>query len=285
MLSFAISALLLSVDGQLRTVRLGMIGITILIVALISSAPAFAANDALRAKCLDARNSPDQTIQSCTLIIDDRTEVAAEKFTAYLRRARAHFAKQDWDHSIIDYNSAIRLFPDVAGAYNERGAAYGRKGDRERAISDYSTAIRIVPGYSLAYSNRGLAHYKNEAYDLAIADFDEAIRLDPKYSVAYNGRGVAYSKKGDHRKAIADFNEAIHLNGFYANAFNNRSIAYANIGNFDQAIRDLRAAIQLKDNPNFYNELAWTYFRAGQAMAGLPYADHAVRLNPSYANA
>lgn len=256
-----------------------------LIVALIGIAPTFAGNNAARDKCLDARNNPDQTIQNCTPIIDGATEKAAEKFAAYFRRARAQFAKQDWDNSIADYNSAIQLLPDVAEAYNERGAAYDRKGDRERAISDYSTAIRIGPGNALAYGNRGLAHYKNEAYDLAIADFDEAIRLDPQYSVAYNGRGVAYSKKGDHRKAIADFTEAIRLKGFYANAYNNRGIAHANIGNFTQAIADLKIAVQIEDNPKFYNELAWTYFRAGQARDGLPYADRAVRLNPSYANA
>ena len=52
-----------------------------LIAVLISAVPAFAANDAVRTKCLNARNSPDQTIQSCTLI-DDTTEVAAEKFAA-----------------------------------------------------------------------------------------------------------------------------------------------------------------------------------------------------------
>jgi regulator of sirC expression with transglutaminase-like and TPR domain len=130
-----------------------------------------------------------------------------------------------------------------------------------------------------------LAHYKAGAYDLAIADFDEAIRLNPQYSIAYNGRGVAHSKKSDHRRAIADFSEAIRLNGLYANAYNNRGIAHASIGDFDQAITDVRAAVRIDPNPHFYNELAWTYLRAGRASDGLPYAEHALRLNPNYANA
>lgn len=256
-----------------------------LITALVGIAPAVAGDEATKAKCLQASGDPDQTILSCTPIIDDATEPVAEKLAAYLRRARARFAKQEWNDSILDYDSALQLRPDVAEAYNERGAAYDRKGDRERAISDYSTAIRLDPTHSRAYGNRGLAYYKNGTYDLAIADFDEAIRLNPKYSVAYNGRGVAHSKKGDHQKAIADFSEAIRLNGFYANAYNNRGRANAIVGDFDQAIADLKVAVELEDNASFYNELAWTYFRAGQAMAGLPYADHALRLNPSYANA
>lgn len=262
------------------------IAIHCLIAALVGVAPTFAGNDATKVKCLEANSNPDQTIQSCTSIVDDTSEVAAEKFTAYLHRARARVAKQEWESSIVDYNSAIQLRPDVAEPYKERGAAYERKGDRERAISDYSNAIRINPRDAGAYSNRGLTHYKNEAYDLAIADFDEAIRLDPKNSVAYNGRGVAYGKKGDYRKAISDFTEAIRLNGYYANAYHNRGIARANMGEFTQAIADIQAAIRIvENNPNFYNELAWTYFRSGKAAAGLPHADRALRLNPSYAGA
>lgn len=262
-----------------------LIIIAFLLAVRIGGAPAFAANDAVKSKCLDAGGSPDQAILNCTPIIDDVKELAAEKVAAYLRRARAYFAKQELDRSIVDYNYAIQLRPDVADSYNERGAAYDRKGDRARAISDYSNAIRINPGHSVAYGNRGLAHYKSGDTDLAIADFDQAIRLDPKYSVAYNARGVAYSKKGDQQKAIADFNEAIRLNGFYANAYNNRGIAHVKVGEFDQGIADLRVAIQFEENPKFYNELAWTHFQAGKARAGLPFADHALRLNPSYAGA
>lgn len=254
--------------------------------ALICAAPALAANEAAKSACQDARSSPDEKVLSCTRVIDDKEKSDGERFAAYVSRARAHFSKQDWDSSIADYDSAVRLVPDVAEIYDQRGAAYDRQGDRERAISNYSAAIRLNPSNPIAYSNRGLVHYKAGAYDRAIADFDEAIRLNPNYAAAYNGRGVAHSKSGDHRRAIADFTEAIRLNGFYANAYNNRGIAYANIGEFSQAIADIQAAVRLADNnANFYNELAWTYFRSGDTAVGLPYADQALHLNPSYANA
>jgi tetratricopeptide (TPR) repeat protein len=256
-----------------------------LVAGLAGNSPAWAVDAAARARCLDPRNSPAQTVPSCTPVIDDAGEAETSRFAAYLMRGRAFFAEHDWERAIADYDSAIQLRPDAAEPYNGRGAAYDRKGDHTRAVLDYSEAIRRDPGFWLAYNNRALAYNKGGAHDLAIADFDKAIHLNPQYSTAYNGRGIAHSKKGDDRKAIADFAEAIRLNGSYAIAYNNRGIAYANIGAFDQAIADVQTALRLDErNPYFYNELAWTYFRAGRAPEGLPYAEQALRLNPDYAN-
>ena len=233
----------------------------------------------------DAMRDMSYADPSCTSVIAGATEQAADKFVAYRGRARAYFTKQDWDRSIIDLDLAIQLFPSIAEAYIERGAAYDRKGDIARTISDFSTAINIAPRNPLAFGNRGSAHFRKAAYDLALADFDEAIRLDPRYSVAHNRRGVSHAMNGEYRKAIADFSEAIRQNGFYANAYYNRGKAYTGIGDFVSAISDLKMAVQIESNPNFYNELAWTYFRSGEALAGLPLADQALRLNPGYAAA
>lgn len=255
------------------------------VLVLAGMTHSFGADFVTRAKCADTSFGPDQAIQHCTVIIDNPAEQSPDHFAARLNRARAYFAKRLWDHSIADYDAAVRLFPDVAGTYNQRGTAHDRKGDGARAVSDFSTAIRIDPDNARAYGNRGLVHFKNTALDLALADFNEAIRLDPTYSVAYNGRGVIRAMSGDYREAIADFSEAIMLNAFYANAYHNRGKAYAGKGDFGLAISDIKMAMQIEEDPKFYNELAWTYFRSGQAALGLPFANHALGLNPRYAAA
>lgn len=252
----------------------------------VGAAPEIAAAENARSVCFDQDKAVEQRIAACTRIIEHMQGTNQERFVVYMARARASFARRDYDRALADVNIAIGLFANVAEAYNLRGAIYDRKGDGDHAISDYSSAIRLDPSYAAACANRGLAYLKRGAYDLAITDFNEAIRLDPRYTAAYNGRGVALSRKGDHPSAIADFSAAIRLNGSYANAYNNRGIAYASVGKFDLAITDLEAAIRFdKNNPNFYNEVAWTYLRAGNAAAGLSYVDHALRLNPNYASA
>jgi len=87
---------------------------------LIGVAPTYAGNDAARAKCLEASNDLDQKILNCTLVIDDPTEATTDKFSLFLGRARAHFEKQEWGDSIIDYDMAISIHQDNAEAYGER---------------------------------------------------------------------------------------------------------------------------------------------------------------------
>ena len=57
--------------------------------------------------------------------------------------------------AIEDYDRAIEINPENAGAYYNRGVAYGKLGDHRQAIEDYDRAIEINPEYAEAYNNRG----------------------------------------------------------------------------------------------------------------------------------
>ena len=50
------------------------------------------------------------------------------------------------------------------------------------AIADYDEAIRLKPNDAGAYLNRGIAKQKQGQYEAAIADYDEAIRLKPDFA-------------------------------------------------------------------------------------------------------
>jgi tetratricopeptide (TPR) repeat protein len=45
--------------------------------------------------------------------------------------------------ALQDFNEAIRLRPDFAGAFYNRGNARAVKGDVEGALQDYNEAIRL----------------------------------------------------------------------------------------------------------------------------------------------
>ena len=97
----------------------------------------------------------------------------------------------DYKGAIADYDSAIRLKPDYAGAYNNRGIAKDNLGQHFAAIADYDSAIRLKPDSANAYYNRGIAKRKLGQHFAAIADYDIAIRLKPDSADAYNNRGNA----------------------------------------------------------------------------------------------
>ena len=169
----------------------------------------------------------------------------------------------DYKGAIADYDSAIRLKPDHAGAYNNRGNTKSKLGQHFAAIADYDSAIRLNPDHADAYYNRGVAKGKLGQHLAAIADYDSAIRLTPDHADAYYNRGLAKANLGQYSAAIADYDTAIRLNPDHAKAYNNRGSAKANLGQYSAAIADYDTAIRL--NPDHAN----AYYNRGNAKVKL----------------
>ena len=116
-----------------------------------------------------------------------------------------HFA------AITDFDTAIRLKPDLADAYFNRGIAKDKLGQHNAAIKDYDTAIQIKPDLAQDYLNRGNVKAESGQYATAIKDFNTAIQIKSNYAEAYLNRGVAKDKLGQYNAAIKDFDNAIRL--------------------------------------------------------------------------
>ena len=116
-----------------------------------------------------------------------------------------------WNFS-TDYDYSLKFTKNLlAIAYVNRGSAYGEKGHYDRAIEDFNKAISINPNYAGAYNNRGNAYYKKGQYDRAIEDYNKAIALDPNDALAYTNRGAAYALKGVMGRAISDFQKGCDM--------------------------------------------------------------------------
>jgi tetratricopeptide (TPR) repeat protein len=65
----------------------------------------------------------------------------------------------------------------LALAYNNRGASYNNVGEPEKAIADYNEAIRLNPEYAGAYYNRGSSYFSLGNKQKAIEDLQKAADL------------------------------------------------------------------------------------------------------------
>jgi tetratricopeptide (TPR) repeat protein len=179
---------------------------------------------------------------------DQALQLKPDNAGAYNNRGAAYGRKGDYARAIADFNQALQLKPDYAEAYNNRGIAYAGKGDYDRAIADFNQAIQLKPDLVLASYNRGLAYYSKGDYARAIADYDQALQLKPDYAEAYGNRGLAYYSKGDYARAMADYDQALQLKPDYADAYKNRGLAYYSKGDTDRAIADFRRYLELRPN-------------------------------------
>jgi tetratricopeptide (TPR) repeat protein len=209
---------------------------------------------------------PDLSISGCTAMIESGHETQQRLPVDFYNRGIAYAAKDQYDSAIEDFDHAIRLSPNDAGAFVARGRAYALKNQYDRAIEDFDHAIRLSPFGARAFVVRGIAYAAKNQYDRAIEDYDRAIRLNPNDARAFVFRGVAYSSKGvtacrpaswppcasaiaQCDRAIEDFNQAIRLfnpnDAMATVAYSGRGVAKSAKGDFAGAAADLDKATQL----------------------------------------
>jgi len=185
-----------------------------------------------------------------------------------------------WKNSLTLYNAALAVGPHQI-VYNNRGAALLKAGKPAEALEDFEAAIKMKPDSAGAYANRGMALLGLGKSDEAIEACDHALTLDAKSVVAYNSRGAAFLKKGDTAHALADFNEAIKLKPEYAMALSNRGSTYTELGNLDAAIQDFDKAIYCDPTyPDAWVNRGNAYNRLGNVKHALDDYDQAIELKP-----
>ncbi len=190
-----------------------------------------------------------------------------------------------YDEGLAAITQAINLAPRAAW-YVNRGILSRRQQKYKLALDDYNKAIELNPNFAGAYNNRGNIYYYQQKYELALADFNKAIELDSKSAEAYNNRGVLYSEQKKYELALADYNQAIEINPNYAEAYYNRGLLYDNQKKYDLALSDYSKAIDI--NPNYaeaYYNRGGLYKDLGKYDLALSDYDKAIKINPNYAEA
>jgi tetratricopeptide (TPR) repeat protein len=130
---------------------------------------------------------------------------------AYNNLGNVFEGRNEYDHAIREYDTAIGLDPGFIDAYNNRGCAWGNLNEPGRAADDFSRAIRINADHPEIFFNRGNAWFSSRDYDKAIADFGRVVLLNPSFAAAYYNRAHAFTLRGDRDSAETDLRKACEL--------------------------------------------------------------------------
>jgi tetratricopeptide (TPR) repeat protein len=192
---------------------------------------------------------------------------APQASVATMNRGNAFKAKGELDRALRDYNQAIGLDSQNAGAYVNRAGILAQQRKREAALADYAEAIRLNPKQWEAYFDRAATLAEAGELDRAIADLTEAINLNPKFVGTYVNRADVFMRRREFDKAIEDCNTAIQLEPNASGAFWVRANAYKFKGDRTKALGDLETAVRLKPRKLeiALNSVAWLRATAPEA--------------------
>jgi len=131
--------------------------------------------------CYSPTASDDDSITSCTALIQSGQYSGVELSHYYNSRATGYIGKGLFDLALQDFNTAILLDPTNAQAYKDRGDIYYKRGDYNAALAGYNQAISLLPSYAHAYAARAEARQKLR--DAAGAQADEWIAWGALFAV------------------------------------------------------------------------------------------------------
>ncbi|MBS1786427.1 MAG: tetratricopeptide repeat protein [Acidobacteria bacterium] len=129
----------------------------------------------------------------------------------YSNRGIAHYRLGNLEHSIADFDRAIRISPRLADAYNNRGNVWQAKGNSENALLDFDRAIQLNPRHHQAFNNRANLRLANHDLSGAISDYSRSIELDATNATVFANRGLTLLQLGRNEEARLDFEQAIKL--------------------------------------------------------------------------
>lgn len=200
----------------------------------------------------------------------------------YLTQGRDHQAAGRIDLAIEAYRRAILLDPRHPQAYTRLREAYGKRMEVEELIRVLQEAKAQDEQDFISRNLLGVLYARKRLWKEAVGELREALRIQPQDVDARVNLGWVLSELKRYEDARREFLEALRLNPGYARA-------HAGLGgilveadrDYKAAVAEYRKALELEPkNVTYLNDLAWTYYRAGQLDEAREAFQQAIQIEP-----
>ncbi len=239
--------------------------------------------------------------------------VRAETITA-----RQALAKKDYVGALNSLGIALALYPFSAEAHFLRGSALYLSKKHKEAFTEYDTALKLAPDMRNALERRAAVSYQLGNYSQSVADYEKLLQQEGEQSQSFDqlqSLANAYLRVGDLQKAADMYNRCLARKNNYVpamvgkvavsnekklferaimeagkalavspgnvKALSLRARAYTGLQNYVQAEKDLSAALK-KDPKNADAYSARANLRLAQKKNAEAYSDFekALKIDP-----
>lgn len=173
-------------------------------------------------------------------------------------------ASEDPQGAIDVLKEASKNNPYEARIYYYLGNLHYLNQQFEQSVSDYRTALRLNPRHPRAWSNLGMALRATGRLQEAVQAYQQAIQLQPDQPVFYHNLGGIELEQGDWRGAITAFQKALSLGYRNLETYLSLGQIYLEAGQVEAALETYRQALAVQPSSAAQFNLGLAYLRLGR---------------------
>ncbi len=177
---------------------------------------------------------------------------------AYLNRALARQGLQQYPEAEQDLTAALERGGPTR-LYFLRARVREKRGDKAGAKADYEEGMRRPPLDEKSWLARGFYMIGRDP-KAALADFDEALRSNPRSAEALQNKAhVLAEKLGRNEESLQVLNRSLELYPESVLARGGRGVLHARLGQRDAALRDAEETLRRDASPPRLYQVACIY--------------------------
>jgi protein O-mannosyl-transferase len=183
----------------------------------------------------------------------------------------------------IDFRKPIPVFASIIiiSLYGYRAWIY--KPVFENRTTFWRHAVEMYPSKVRGLLNLGKAYVLDNDLDSAEECYKRGIELDSQNVNLYIGIVDVYIKKKEFEKAIKYCKIAIEIESTNVTANYYLAKSYINLNNYAEAIVPLKRAYMYNSDPLWLNDLAFAYYKSGNARMALDTYTNLLEMYPNIA--
>jgi len=189
-----------------------------------------------------------QAIALFEMLIEESTKENARsalpRSALHAKLGDAYLHMKDYGQALAHLTKAIDLNPSDGWAHLRRSVAFFDTGDYERSLEDADSAVRLIGGW-YSYERRADAYQAIKRYDKALADYRRAEEKCQDCFEIYRDRAELYLTTQSYEKALADLDRAVQITPSWTRGYRCLAMAHYHLGHYEQALASIRAAVEL----------------------------------------
>jgi tetratricopeptide (TPR) repeat protein len=179
-----------------------------------------------------------------TALIEHAEALGIEDPVIFGSKAWALKAAGDLLGALVEFDSAIRRFPDDPWLRNGRAEVLKAMGHFDEALKQYDETAQRFPDDAVARNGRAEVLKAMGRFDEALGQYDETAQRFPDDAVVRNGRAEVLKAMGRFDEALTQYDETVQRFPDNAVVRNGRAEVLKAMGRFDEALTQYDETIQ-----------------------------------------